>query len=157
MTETAPIVLDAIDRKLVRLLLDDASLSNNDLAETVGLTAAPLSRRLARLQAAGVVRRAVVVEPKAVGLGLQAFVEVTLDRTGPESGERFIALMRRIPAVVECHTVAGDFDFLLKVSVRDVAAYKALIWTEFDRIPEIKTMRSTIILDTPMLRLGTLP
>lgn len=149
--------LDMTDRRIVQCLLDDASLSNNDLAERVGLTAAPLSRRLARLYREGVIRQAVLVDPAAVGMGLQAFLEVTLDRTSPQVGERFIRSMRSMPEVVECHTVTGDFDFLLKVSVRDIADYKRLIWHEFDRLPEIKTLRSTIVIDSPKMTLGTLP
>lgn len=157
MTIAMPPEIDATDRRIIRLLIEDASLSNNELAERVGLTAAPLSRRLARLYATGVIRQAVIVDPAAAGLGLQAFVEVTLDRTAARVGERFIALVARMPEVVECHTVAGDFDFLLKISVRDIADYKTLIWTEFERLAEIKTLRSTIVLDSPKLSLGTIP
>lgn len=152
-----PIGLDATDRRIIQCLLENASLSNNELAERVGLTAAPLSRRLSRLYRAGVIRQAVLVDAAAVGLGLQAFLEVTLDRTSPQVGERFIRAMRAMPEVVECHSVTGDFDFLLKISVKDIADYKRLIWNEFDRLAEIKTLRSTIVFDTPKLTLGTLP
>ena len=68
---TPPVMLDTVDRRIIRCLLEDATLSNNDLAERVGLTAAPLSRRLARLYGAGVIRQAVVVDPAAVGLGFR--------------------------------------------------------------------------------------
>ncbi|GAB3121631.1 Lrp/AsnC family transcriptional regulator [Novispirillum itersonii] len=154
---TLPMTLDAVDRRIIRCLLEDATLSNNELAERVGLTAAPLSRRLARLYGAGVIRQAVVVDPAAVGLGLQAFAEVTLNRTAPEVGERFVRAIAAMPEVVECHTVTGDFDFLLKISVKDIADYKRLIWNEFDRLPDIKGLRSTIVFDTPKRSLGTLP
>jgi Lrp/AsnC family transcriptional regulator, leucine-responsive regulatory protein len=149
--------LDAIDRRIIHCLIDDATLSNNELAERVGLTPAPLSRRLARLYAEGVIRKTLAVNPAAIGIGLQAFVEVTLDRTGPNVAERFFELVRRTPEVIECHTVAGTFDFLLKVAVRDVAAYKELLWTEFEHMPEIKTLRSLIILDTPKEARGPMP
>lgn len=152
-----PIELDQVDHKLIRLLAEDAGRSNNELAELVGLTAAPLSRRLARLHASGVIRRTVTIDPKALGLGLQVFVEVSLDRTAAQVAERFIALMRRIPEVVECHTVAGAYDFLLKIAVRDVEHYKRLIWNEFDQIAEIKTVRSMILLDSPKLSPGAFP
>ncbi|HXV31635.1 MAG TPA: Lrp/AsnC family transcriptional regulator [Sinorhizobium sp.] len=141
--------LDATDRRIIRLLIEDASRSNNELAEKVGLSPAPLSRRLARLYAIGAIRQTVVVDPKAVGVGFQAFVEVTLERTGSKVGQRFIELVSRLPEVVECHTVAGDFDFLLKIAVRDVADYKRLLWSGFDDVAEIKTLRSTILLDSP--------
>ena len=157
MSEAPVVPLDSIDKRIIRFLIEDASRSNNELAELVGITAAPLSRRLARLQAAGVIRHTVIVDPKAVGLGLQAFLEVTLDRTAAKVGDRFIELVKRMPEVVECHTVAGDFDFLLKISVRDIGDYKRFLWTEFERIGEIKTVRSTILIDSPKLEVSSMP
>jgi Lrp/AsnC family transcriptional regulator, leucine-responsive regulatory protein len=149
--------LDRIDRKIIACLLDDASLNNAELADRVGLTAAPLSRRLARLYASGIIRQAVIIDAPKVGLGLQAFVEITLDRTTPQVGERFIEHVGKLQEVVEIHAVAGDFDFLLKISVRDMADYKRLIWRAFDRLAEIKTIRSTMVFDSPKVSHGYLP
>ena len=157
MAEPATVALDAIDKRLIRLLIEDASRSNNELADLVGLSAGPLSRRLARLRSEGVIRHTVMVDPKSVGLGIQAFIEVTLDRTAPKVGDRFIDLVGRMPEVVECHTVAGDFDFLLKVSVKDMADYKRLLWNEFERLAEVKTLRSTMLIDSPKLQSGHVP
>ena len=156
VVEKVSMELDQVDRRIIRLLVEDASLTNNELAARVGLSPAPLSRRLARLYAAGVIRQTVVVDPKAAGIGFQAFVEVTLERTASKVGHRFIELISRMPEVVECHTVAGDFDFLLKIAVRDVADYKPLLWSEFEQIAEIKTLRSTILLDSPKMSAATL-
>ncbi|MFN3718590.1 MAG: Lrp/AsnC family transcriptional regulator [Rhizobium rhizophilum] len=149
--------LDRIDRRIIACLVEDASLNNAELAERVGLTAAPLSRRLARLYASGIIRQTIVIDPLKVGLGLQAFVEITLDRTTPQVGERFIEHVGKLAEVVEIHAVAGDFDFLLKISVRDMADYKRLIWQEFDRLAEIKTIRSTMVFDSPKTSYGYLP
>ncbi|QGG89121.1 winged helix-turn-helix transcriptional regulator [Agrobacterium sp. MA01] len=155
--EAQSATLDRIDRKIIACLLNDASLNNAELAERVGLTAAPLSRRLARLYSSGIIRQAIVVDAPRVGLGLQAFVEITLDRTTPQVGERFIEHVGKLPEVVEIHAVAGDFDFLLKISVRDMTDYKRLIWQEFDRLAEIKTIRSTMVFDSPKISYGYLP
>ncbi|MFN3503036.1 MAG: Lrp/AsnC family transcriptional regulator [Allorhizobium sp.] len=155
--EAESATLDRIDRKIIACLLDDASLNNAELAERVGLTAAPLSRRLARLYTSGIIRQAIVVDAPRVGLGLQAFVEITLDRTTPQVGERFIDHVGKLPEVVEIHAVAGGFDFLLKISVRDMTDYKRLIWQEFDRLAEIKTIRSTMVFDSPKISYGYLP
>lgn len=152
-----PEPLDSTDRRILRLLIEDGDLSNNELAARAGLTAAPLSRRLARLVAAGALRRTVIVDPKVVGLGLQVFLEVTLERTAPQVGDRFVERVLRMPEVLECHAVAGEFDFLLKISVRDVADYKRLLWSEFESIPEIKTLRSMVLLDTPKFRTSAVP
>ncbi len=76
--------LDKIDRKIISCLLQDAALSNAELSDRVGLTAAPLSRRLARLYASGIIKQRVVIDAPSVGLGLQAYVEITLDRTTPQ-------------------------------------------------------------------------
>ncbi len=151
------ITLDAVDRRIVRLLQEDAGLSNNALAERVGLSPAPLSRRLQRLYDSGLIRQTVVIDPRKAGIGLQAFLEVTLERSVTMVGERFIETVSRMPEVIECHTVAGDFDFLLKIAVRDVAEYKRLLWEGFDRIAEVKTLRSTILIDTSVMRTGRLP
>jgi Lrp/AsnC family leucine-responsive transcriptional regulator len=155
--EASPVSLDKIDRRIIACLIDDASLNNAELSEKVGLTAAPLSRRLARLYASGIIRQTIVIDPPKVGLGLQAFVEITLDRTTPQVGERFIEHVGKLAQVVEIHAVAGDFDFLLKISVRDMADYKRLIWQEFDRLAEIKTIRSTMVFDSPKTSYGYLP
>jgi Lrp/AsnC family leucine-responsive transcriptional regulator len=157
MTVDHPIDLDRTDRRIIQCLLDNASLSNAELADRVGLTAAPLSRRLARLYNSGIIRQAVIIDAARVGLGLQAYVEVTLDRTTPQVGDRFIQMVGRLPEVVEIHAVAGDFDFLLKISVRDMADYKRLIWQEFDHLAEIKTIRSTMVFDSPKMSYGHLP
>ncbi len=155
--EETDLTLDRIDRRLIACLIEDASLNNAELAERVGLTAAPLSRRLARLYASGIIRQTIVIDPPKVGLGLQAFVEITLDRTTPQVGERFIEHVGKLAEVIEIHAVAGDFDFLLKISVRDMADYKRLIWQEFDRLAEIKTIRSTMVFDSPKISHGYLP
>lgn len=157
MTVNHPIDLDRTDRRIIQCLLDNASLSNGELADRVGLTAAPLSRRLARLYNSGIIRQAVIIDAARVGLGLQAYVEITLDRTTPQVGDRFIQMVGRLPEVVEIHAVAGDFDFLLKISVRDMADYKRLIWQEFDHLAEIKTIRSTMVFDSPKMSYGHLP
>jgi Lrp/AsnC family leucine-responsive transcriptional regulator len=149
--------LDKIDRRIIACLIENASLTNAELADRVGLTAAPLSRRLARLYTSGIIRQTVVIDAPKVGLGLQAFVEITLDRTTPQVGERFIEHVGKLDEVVEIHAVAGDFDFLLKISVRDMADYKRLIWQEFDRLAEIKTIRSTMVFDSPKISHGYLP
>ncbi len=157
MMEPSALELDRIDRRIIACLLEEANLSNAELADRVGLTAAPLSRRLSRLYTAGVIRQKIVIEPSRVGLGLQAFVEITLDRTTPQVGERFIDHVGKLAEVVEIHAVAGDFDFLLKISVRDMADFKRLIWQEFDRLAEIKTIRSTMVFDSPKISYGYLP
>lgn len=155
--EVAAVTLDKIDRRIIACLLEDASQTNAQLSEKVGLTAAPLSRRLARLYESGIIRQALIIDAPRVGLGLQAYVEITLDRTTPQVGERFIEHVGKLAEVTEIHAVAGDFDFLLKISVRDMADFKRLIWQEFDRLAEIKTIRSTMVFDSPKISYGYLP
>ncbi|MFN3832839.1 MAG: Lrp/AsnC family transcriptional regulator [Allorhizobium sp.] len=155
--EAAAVTLDKIDRRIIACLLEDASQTNAQLSEKVGLTAAPLSRRLARLYESGIIRQALIIDAPRVGLGLQAYVEITLDRTTPQVGERFIEHVGKLAEVTEIHAVAGDFDFLLKISVRDMADFKRLIWQEFDRLAEIKTIRSTMVFDSPKISYGYLP
>lgn len=141
--------LDAIDLKILRALLRAGDIPNNQLAERVGLTPGPCSRRVARLKEAGVIQRhTVMLDAKALGYGLLAFVEVTMDRHGGNFGPRFAEAMRRKPEVVECHVVAGDYDFLLKVAARDMKDYQRLVWEDLNAIEGVRTVRSVIVIDT---------
>lgn len=151
------IELDKTDRRIIHCLQQDASLTNSELAERVGLTAAPLSRRLTRLYDAGVIRQVIAVDPACVGLGFQAFVEITLHHSTRQGSGRFVEHVQRLPEVLEIHAVAGGFDFLLKISVRDMADYKRLIWQEFDQLTDIKTINSTMVFDSPKIVYGYLP
>jgi DNA-binding Lrp family transcriptional regulator len=118
-------VPDAIDRKILHELSGNGRMSNAQLAERVGLSASACSRRLAELERTGVIRgyRAVLA-PSATGGGLTAYLGVGLSRHTVEELRAFERAMAEAPAVRECHNVTGAIEYLLRVEVRDLVAYK---------------------------------
>ncbi|MGO9786179.1 MAG: Lrp/AsnC family transcriptional regulator, partial [Stellaceae bacterium] len=120
--------LDAIDRKILALLQEDARLANVELADKVGLSPSPCLRRVRDLEAAGIIRRYVtLLDPAAVGLPVSVFVNVTLERQVEQALERFEAVILKRPEVMECYLMTGDADYLLRVVCADLAAYERFL------------------------------
>jgi len=118
------VALDPTDRRILRVVQEDATISMQALADRVGLTANPCWRRLKRLEAEGVIqRRITVVDAASVGLGMTAFVGIRISRHDVEWLDAFAAAVRNIAEIVECHRVSGELDYLLKVIIEDVAHY----------------------------------
>lgn len=141
--------LDATDLRILKVLQAEGDIPNIQLAERVGLTPGPCSRRVARLHELGVIRRhSVLLDHKALGYGIIAFVEITLDRHASDVGRRFVEEVRRMPEVVECHITAGNYDFLIKIAARDMQDYQRLVWDAFNRIEGVRTVRSVFVIDT---------
>lgn len=118
--------LDRVDRRILELMQADASLSVAEIASRVGLSQTPCWRRIQRLRADGVIEAIVaLVKPERVGLGLTVFVSIeALDHT-PAWLARFTDAVVARPEVLEIHRMAGDVDYLLRVAVRDMAAFDA--------------------------------
>ena len=141
--QSSAIFLDDTDRRLLELLQSDASLTNHALAEAAGVSPATALRRVRRLEEAGVIERTVaIVSPQAVGAGLSALVEVTLDRQGAEHLDAFEARAVAEPAVQQCWRVSPGPDFVLVVHARDMAGYHALaqrLFTQDANVRNVKT------------------
>ncbi len=116
--------MDAIDRKILAVVQEDASLSVAEIGQRVGLSSTPCWKRLQRLEADGVIlRRVALVAPEKVGLGITVFVSV---ETGDHSNEwlkRFAEVASAMPEVMEFYRMAGDVDYMLRVVVPDIAGY----------------------------------
>jgi Lrp/AsnC family transcriptional regulator len=118
--------MDEIDRKLLQLLQDDATLSIAQLAERVGLSATPCWKRIQKLEANGVItRRVALVDPERVGVGLTVFVGVEAGAHTPEWLERFSSGVAAMPEIMAIYRMAGDIDYLLQVGVADMAEFDA--------------------------------
>jgi Lrp/AsnC family transcriptional regulator len=118
--------LDQIDRAILRILQVDATLPIATVAERVGLSQTPCWKRIRKLEAAGVItRRVALVDPEKAGLGLTAFIAVTAVEHSPTWRVAFAEAMATLPEVLEVWRMAGEADYLLKVVVRDMAAYDA--------------------------------
>lgn len=118
-------ILDEIDKRILRELQEDGRLQNVELARRVGLSPSPCLRRVRLLEEAGIIRRYVaVVDQARVGLRLSMFARVWLTAQDAETIDHFIAAMRRLPEVVECYIMLGESDALLRVVVADLEDYR---------------------------------
>jgi len=137
--------LDEIDLKILAALQKDARISNQLLAECVGLSPSPCLRRVRQLEEDGVIRRYVtLLDPRALGRGLHAFVEVRLDRQTRASVDRFEAEIVKFPEVLECHFMAGDADYLLRVVVKDLDEFRAFHMNKLVKVPGVANVKSSI-------------
>ena len=140
--------LDDTDKRLLRVLQADGRISNADLAERCGLSASACSDRVRRLREGGYIMGfAALLDPEKVGRGVLIFVEVVLDRTTPEVFDTFAAAARRAPDVLECHMVAGGFDYLIKARVRDFAEYRKFLGEVLVQIPGVRETRTYAVLE----------
>jgi Lrp/AsnC family transcriptional regulator len=118
------IVLDAIDRRILRELQRDATMAIADLAQLVGLSQTPCWKRIKRLSDAGVItRRVALLDREKLDLGLVVFVSVRTNRHDQEWLDAFAGAAAGMPEVIEFYRLSGDTDYLLKVLVKDIAAY----------------------------------
>jgi Lrp/AsnC family leucine-responsive transcriptional regulator len=140
--------LDKTDRRILAQLQLDGRVSTVDLAERIGLSPTSTSERLRRLQREGYVTgfRA-MLDPQRVGLGLLVFVEVSLDKTTPDVFEKFADAVRWAPEVLECHMVAGGFDYLVKTRVADMAAYRRFLGEILLALPGVKETRTYAVME----------
>jgi Lrp/AsnC family leucine-responsive transcriptional regulator len=139
--------LDDIDKRIVAALQAEGRLPIVDLADRVGLSATPCQRRVRRLEEEGVITRyAALVSPSAMGVGLQALVEITLDDHSEKTVDAFEAAIRARTEVVACYAVTGDMDFLVHVFVPDLAAFSDFAMKALLRMPGVKGTRSSFIM-----------
>jgi len=116
--------LDRLDRKILAILQEDASLAIAEVASRVGLSQTPCWRRIQKLRADGIIERTVaLVKPEALGLGLTVFMAVEARDHSPEWLNQFTRAVVARPEVVEVHRMAGDIDYMLRVAVEDMAAF----------------------------------
>ncbi len=143
------IKLDNIDRKILELLQANSNITNAQLAQEIGLSAAPTLERVKKLETAGVIRSYhAVVDPASVGLGVCTFVMVTLKGHNKENIAKFLSAINSIPEIVECHHVTGNADFILKIVCSDIPSYQNLMLEKVTNIEVVDNLQSTVILST---------
>lgn len=140
--------LDAIDRRILRALQHDAAISNQALADVIGLSPPACLKRVRQLKAAGVIERTVaLLAPAALGYPLLTVARIKLDRPTEPMMREFEERMRALPRVVQCLTVAGDIDYVVLVRSRDVGHYQAFARQVLATAPGIRAYTSEIVLD----------
>jgi len=141
-------MLDELDRKILRVLQTDGRITNQDLAARVGLSAAACHDRFRRLRERGFITGFVpLLDPQKIDRALMIFVGIQLDRTTGETFEQFAATVRRTPEILECHMVAGGFDYLIKARVEDMAAYRAFLGETLVNLPGVRETRTYAVLE----------
>ena len=142
-----PEPLDKIDSRILEIIQEEARISNTDLADRVGLSASPCWRRVRALEAAGVIERYVtLVNAKSVGLPSNVFATVTLEKQIEPALEAFEKAVTQRPEVMECNLMTGEFDYLLRVVVPDLAAYERFLMDHLTRIKGIASIKSSFSL-----------
>lgn len=137
--------LDDIDRRILRVLQKDGASQNVQLAAKVGLSPSPCSRRVKMLEEAGVIERYVaLVDASKVGLGLTVFARIWLTGQDVETVDHFTDQVQRLPNVVECHLMAGDCDFLLRVVAADLDDYRKFQINHLTRIKGVRSVKTEI-------------
>lgn len=139
--------LDAIDRRILAVLQDNARIANVDLAGKAGVSASPCWRRVRDLEESGVIARYVtLLEPAALGLQVSVFVHVTLEKQVEAALEEFERAVLARPEVMECYLMTGDADYHLRVVVEDLPAYERFLMDHLTRVPGIANIRSSFAL-----------
>ena len=137
--------LDEIDRRILRELQRDGRLQNNELARRVGLSPSPCLRRVRLLEEAGVIDRYVaLLNPSKIGMGLTVFARVWLTGQDAKTVERFTRRVQQLPEIVECHLMAGDCDFLLRIVAANLEAYRQFQVDHLTRIECVQNVKTEV-------------
>ncbi len=141
-------MLDRVDRRLLSMLQADGRMAAVELADQVGLSPTATGERLKRLTREGYITGfGARLDAHKLGLDLLVFVEVYLDKTTPDAFDRFAAAVRRAPEVLECHMVAGGFDYLVKTRVADMAAYRRFLGDVLLALPAVRETRTYAVME----------
>jgi len=140
--------LDEADLRILRILQEDGRITNHELAKRAGMSSATCFERTRRLRASGVIRGfTALLDPVQLDRSLLIFIEVLLDRTTDDVFAAFAEHVRGVPDVLECHMVAGGFDYLLKVRVSDMGAYRLFLGGILAAMPGVRETRTYAVLE----------
>lgn len=142
-------IADRIDRKILAALIGDARISNNELADRVGITPSPCLRRVRRMEEAGIIRGYTArVDPSIDGFTMSAFVIVRLNRQHEDDIRMFENAVREWDDVLECHLVAGSPDYVLKVMSANLESYERFIKDRIARLNCVSTIETCFVMNT---------
>ena len=150
--------LDRTDRRILQYMQSNGRISNLELADAVGLSPTPCSRRVKRLQESGIIERHVtLLDQSRLGLKLTAFITIAMDRHTPDRFENFERRVVEFPEVIECAVVTGQSaDYLVKAVVPDMEYYEAFLLGKLTRIEGVTGVQSSFVL-RPVIRKTELP
>lgn len=140
--------LDRIDKNILVELQKNGRLSNVELSKRVGLSPTPCLERVKRLEGEGYIQGyTAVLNPELLEAALLVIVEITLTKTSPDVFDEFSKAVHEIDVIQECHLVSGNFDFLLKTRVADMAAYRKLLGDTLLRLPAVSESRTYVVME----------
>ena len=152
------IEIDTIDRAILRILSGDGRISMTELGQRVGLSKTPVTARVKRLEATGLIL-GYRAELSAQRLGLEhvAFLQISLSDTREAALRAFNNAVRTIPEVEECHMIAGGFDYLVKVRTQDIKAYRQVLSERISQLPHIASTSTFVSMESVRERGGPMP
>ena len=140
--------IDRIDKNILIELQKNGRLSNIELSKRVGLSATPCLERVKRLENDGfILGYQAILNPQQLDAALLVIVEITLTKTSPDVFDDFSKAVHGLDVIQECHLVSGDFDFLLKTRVADMAAYRELLGDTLLRLPAVSESRTYVVME----------
>ena len=140
---------DRFDRMILDIMAVEGRISITELSARIGLSKTPCQKRVEKLQKSGVIKGfAAIIDPAVLGRRHIAFVEVKLSDTRAPALEAFNNAARRIAEIEECHMIAGNFDYLLKVRTRDIESYRAILGEKISSLPHVASTSSFVVMET---------
>ncbi len=140
--------LDKIDRKILRVLQAEGRISFTELGERVGLSTTPCTERVRRLEREGIITGYHAhLDPAALKASLLVFVEISLAYKSGDIFEEFRRAALKLPNVLECHLVSGDFDYLIKARISEMASYRKLLGSTLLTLPHVRESKSYIVME----------
>jgi DNA-binding Lrp family transcriptional regulator len=140
---------DRLDRRILEELQLDARITNQELAKRVGLSPAPCWRRLKRLEAEGFISGyATLLSAAAIGLAVQAYALVSLENHHPQTVQQFDQMVRERPEVLECHSMSGPNDYLLRIVAASMEAYERFLSTHVLQLSAVRSVNTSFVLRT---------
>ncbi len=140
--------LDKIDRKILRILQAEGRISFTELGERIGLSTTPCTERVRRLEREGVITGYHAhLDPAAVKASLLVFVEISLAYKSGDIFEEFRRAALKLPNVLECHLMSGDFDYLIKARISEMASYRKLLGSTLLTLPHVRESKSYIVME----------
>lgn len=141
-------ILDRYDRIILKTLQENGRASNVELSDKANLSAPQCYRRVRRMETEGIIRGYMAqVDPSSIGLGVVAFVNINLDREQAKQVRTVEKAIRQFPEILECYTISGDFDYLLKVAATDLKSLSTFLTDRLMQVPGVSGVRSMVCLE----------
>ena len=148
-------MLDAVDTEILRLLQEDAHATTKELAQKLHLTTTPIHERIKRLEKDGYIKKYMaVLDKEKLGMGLIVFCNISLKQHTSEIGHQFVKEIMSLDEVVECYNISGDYDFLLKVLVKDMPGYQQFVMNRLGSLKSIGSVKSIFVMGEIKQTLG---